>query len=212
MSKLFYLPLYLCHRGNGSKSAGLGRSGTGGKGETKKGGTTKGITHSKDAITQRGEEKETQGNKRNKLSLFLKKSTKKTKLSSDKYNLCDTLFLFNDLKNYIILENRKHLFDSFTEQNFSSIIITPLNILPNVIIKKYFGIISMHIVKENVNLKQFDVFYQSIISDILFIAKSHIKAIGANLICSFKITNLFMREERSHAYALISICGDVAKI
>ncbi|GAB65016.1 hypothetical protein PCYB_042180 [Plasmodium cynomolgi strain B] len=99
-----------------------------------------------------------------------------------------------------------------TNQKFSSIIITPLNVLPNVIIKKYFGIISLHIVKENVNLKQFDVFYQSIISDILFIAKSHIKAIGANLICSFKITNLFMREERSHAYALISICGDVAKI
>ncbi|ANQ06574.1 Uncharacterized protein PCOAH_00008620 [Plasmodium coatneyi] len=212
--KLFNLRLFFSHRGNGSKSKAMGRSGTG-KGNTGKGVTGKGVTgttHSKDTVTQRNEEKETQGYKRNKLSLFLKKTTKKTKHSSDKYNLSDTLFLFNDLKNYIILENRKHLFDSFTDQKFSSIIITPLNVLPNVIVKKYFGIISLHIVKENVNLKQFDVFYQSIISDILFIAKSHIKAIGANLICSFKITNFFMREERSHAYALISICGDVAKI
>ncbi|EUD66830.1 hypothetical protein C922_02815 [Plasmodium inui San Antonio 1] len=228
-ARLFNLRLYFSHRGNRSKSTVMGRNGTGrgktGKGDTGKGDTGKGdagkgdtgkgdtgITHSKDTLTNRGEEKQTRGNKRNKLSLFLKKTAKKTKHSSDKYNLCDTLFLFNDLTNYIIQENRKHLFDSFTEQKFSSIIITPLNVLPNVIIKKYFGIISLHIVKENVNLKQFDVFYQSIISDILFIAKSHIKAIGANLICSFKITNFFMREERSHAYALISICGDVAKI
>ncbi|CAA9986770.1 conserved Plasmodium protein, unknown function [Plasmodium knowlesi strain H] len=215
VAKLLQLGLYFSHRGDGSKSKGMVRTRTGkgkeGKGKTGKGET--GGTHSKDTVTQRGEEKETQGNRRNKLSLFLKKTTKKKrKQSTDKYNLSDTLFLFNDLKNYIILENRKHLFDSFTEQKFSSIIITPLNILPNVIIKKYFGIISLHIVKENVNLKQFDVFYQSIISDILFIAKSHIKAIGANLICSFRITNFFMREERSHAYALISICGDVAKI
>ncbi|SCO65673.1 conserved Plasmodium protein, unknown function [Plasmodium vivax] len=223
--KLFSLRLCFSHRGGGSKEAAvggsamgrgaMGRSATGRSGIGRsatgrdKAGTT---THAKDTPTQRGEEKETRGNKKNKLSLFLKKAAKKAKQPSDKYNLSDTLFLFNDLKNYISLENRKHLFDSFPDQKFSSIIITPLNVLPNVIIKKYFGIISLHIVKENVNLKQFDVFYQSIISDVLFIAKAHIKAIGANLLCSFRITNLFMREERSHAYALISICGDVAKV
>ncbi|KAI4840453.1 hypothetical protein MKS88_001178 [Plasmodium brasilianum] len=150
-------------------------------------------------------------NKLNKFSLLLKKEEKVTSQPFDVYNLCDSLFLFNELKSYI-MENKKHIFETLIEQKFSSTIITPLNVLPNVIVKKYFGVISLHIVKENINLKNFDFFYQSLISDILFIAKSHIKAIGANMLSSFKITNLFLREEKSHGYALISICGDVAKI
>ncbi|SBT31779.1 conserved Plasmodium protein, unknown function [Plasmodium ovale wallikeri] len=163
----------------------------------------------KDVITQDREKKAT---KINKLTMLLKKGDKKVCPSSELYNMRDSYFLFRELKNYITLENRKHLYDTSFEQKFSSIIITPLNVLPNVIIKKYFGVISLHIVKENINLKKFDFFYQSLISDILFIAKSHIKAIGANLISSFKITNLYLREEKSHGYALISVCGDVAKI
>ncbi|CRG98795.1 conserved Plasmodium protein, unknown function [Plasmodium relictum] len=157
-------------------------------------------------------EKDKKKKKINKFHLLLKKGERKNQSTSEVNNLNESLLLFNQLKNYILLENRKNLYENYTENKFSSIIITPLNILPNVIIKKYFGVISLHIVKENINLKKFDFFYQSLISDILFIAKSHIKAIGANLISSFKITNLFLREEKSHGYALISICGDVAKI
>ncbi|CDU16245.1 conserved Plasmodium protein, unknown function [Plasmodium yoelii] len=167
------------------------------------------ILHLKDGIQK---EKDTKKNKINKFNAFLKKGDKKIDQSYDVGSIYDNLFMFSELKNYIMLENNKHLFDTFIEHKFSSIIITPLNILPNVIIKKYFGVISLHIVKENINLKKFDFFYQSLISDILYIAKSHIKAIGANLISSFKITNIFLREEKSHGYALISICGDVAKI
>ncbi|SCM17145.1 conserved Plasmodium protein, unknown function [Plasmodium berghei] len=167
------------------------------------------IFHLKDGVQK---EKDTKKNKINKFNAFLKKGDKKINQSYDMGNIYDNLFMFSELKNYIMLENNKHLFDTFIEHKFSSIIITPLNILPNVIIKKYFGVISLHIVKENINLKKFDFFYQSLISDILYIAKSHIKAIGANLISSFKITNIFLREEKSHGYALISICGDVAKI
>ncbi|SOV10358.1 conserved Plasmodium protein, unknown function [Plasmodium gaboni] len=155
---------------------------------------------------------EKQNKKKNKLQLLLKKTDKKNMNPSQiNNNINDSIFLFDQLKNYIILENRKIFFENYMENEFSSIIITPLNVLPHVIIKKYFGVISLHIVKENINLKKFDFFYQSLISDILFIAKSHIKNIGANLISSFKITNLFLREEKSHGYALISICGDVAK-
>ncbi|EUT93095.1 hypothetical protein PFAG_00223 [Plasmodium falciparum Santa Lucia] len=156
---------------------------------------------------------EKQNKKKNKLQLLLKKTDKKNVNPSQiNNNINDSIFLFDQLKNYIILENRKIFFENHMENEFSSIIITPLNVLPHVIIKKYFGVISLHIVKENINLKKFDFFYQSLISDILFIAKSHIKNIGANLISSFKITNLFLREEKSHGYALISICGDVAKV
>ncbi|CRG95400.1 conserved Plasmodium protein, unknown function [Plasmodium gallinaceum] len=166
--------------------------------------------NSKEMI-QKEIEKEKKKNKINKFHLLLKKGDKKNQSTSEVNNLNESLFLFNQLKNYILLENSKNLYENYAESKFSSIIITPLNVLPNVIIKKYFGVISLHIVKENINLKKFDFFYQSLISDILFIAKSHIKAIGANLISSFKITNLFLREEKSHGYALISICGDVAK-
>ncbi|SCM00258.1 conserved Plasmodium protein, unknown function [Plasmodium chabaudi adami] len=165
--------------------------------------------HLKDGLQK---DKDNKKNKINKFNAFLKKGDKKINQSYDMENIHNSLFMFSELKNYIMLENNKHLFDTFIDHNFSSIIITPLNILPNVIIKKYFGVISLHIVKEDINLKKFDFFYQSLISDILYIAKSHIKAIGANLISSFKITNIFLREEKSHGYALISICGDVAKI
>ncbi|EUD69798.1 hypothetical protein YYG_05019 [Plasmodium vinckei petteri] len=167
------------------------------------------ILHLKDGLQK---DKDNKKNKINKFNAFLKKGDKKINQPYDMENIHNNLFMFSELKNYIMLENNKHLFDTFIDHNFSSIIITPLNILPNVIIKKYFGVISLHIVKENINLKKFDFFYQSLISDILYIAKSHIKAIGANLISSFKITNIFLREEKSHGYALISICGDVAKI
>ncbi|CAK9086542.1 C2 domain-containing protein 5 (C2 domain-containing phosphoprotein of 138 kDa) [Durusdinium trenchii] len=71
-------------------------------------------------------------------------------------------------------------------------------------------------IKETVNVtRQFEslqVFYHQFVAEALLTAKAHVLAVGGDALLGYRINNLFLREDKRRAYAVISISGDAAKL
>merc|ERR1712000_659618 len=97
--------------------------------------------------------------------------------------------------------------------------------LPHCQVERYCGLVTVHMIKETVNVtRQFEslqVFYHQFVAEALLIAKAQVLAAGGNALLGYRINNLFLREgaennlffseDRKRAYAVISISGDSAK-
>merc|ERR1711920_1075675 len=91
-----------------------------------------------------------------------------------------------------------------------------LSTAPDCQVERYCGLVTVHMIKENVNMtRQFEslqVFYHQFVAETLSTAKAPVLAVGGDALLGYRINNLFLREESRRAYAVISISGDAAKL
>jgi len=96
------------------------------------------------------------------------------------------------------------------------VLVSALSTAPDCQVERYCGLVTVHMIKENVNVtKQFEslqVFYHQFVAETLSTAKAHVLAVGGDALLGYRINNLFLREESGRAYAVISISGDAAKL
>eukprot|EP00927_Polykrikos_kofoidii_P061158 TRINITY_DN56029_c0_g1_i1.p1 TRINITY_DN56029_c0_g1~~TRINITY_DN56029_c0_g1_i1.p1 ORF type:complete len:1230 (-),score=132.65 TRINITY_DN56029_c0_g1_i1:165-3854(-) len=97
-----------------------------------------------------------------------------------------------------------------------SVLVSALSAVPHRIVDRYCGLVTVHMIKETVNVtRQFEslqVFYHQFVAEALQTAKAHVSAVGGNALLGYRINNLFFRQDKRRAYAVISISGDSAKL
>merc|ERR1712048_752841 len=97
-----------------------------------------------------------------------------------------------------------------------AVLVSALSSVPHCQVECYLGLITVHMIKETVNVtRQFEslqVFYHQFVAEALLSAKAHVRAVGGNGLLGYRINNLFLREDKRRAYAVISISGDAAKL
>lgn len=95
-----------------------------------------------------------------------------------------------------------------------SVLVSALSAVPHCIIDRYCGLVTVHMIKETVNVtrhfESLQVFYHQFVAEALLTAKAHVLAVGGNALLGYRINNLFLREDKRRAYAVISISGDAA--
>ncbi|CAK9059175.1 unnamed protein product [Durusdinium trenchii] len=96
------------------------------------------------------------------------------------------------------------------------VLVSALSSIPNCEVEQYCGFVTVHMIKETVNVtRQFEslqVFYHQFVAEALLTAKAHVLAVGGDALLGYRINNLFLREDKRRAYAVISISGDAAKL
>jgi hypothetical protein len=104
---------------------------------------------------------------------------------------------------------------SFNYSKSFDILLSPLEHIPDRQIKRYFGPLQLHFVKDSWTARgsvSLDLFTSSFIEEATHMAKAHVAALGGNALLCYKLE---MQEpgrrmsSRSHSYSLISIRGDV---
>uniref|UniRef100_A0A7S0FG36 C2CD5 C-terminal domain-containing protein n=1 Tax=Pyrodinium bahamense TaxID=73915 RepID=A0A7S0FG36_9DINO len=98
----------------------------------------------------------------------------------------------------------------------SSVLVCALSAVPHCQVERYCGLVTVHMIKETVNVtRQFEslqVFYHQFVAEALLTAKARVLAVGGDALLGYRINNLFLREDTRRAYAVISISGDAAKL
>lgn len=96
------------------------------------------------------------------------------------------------------------------------VLVSALSSIPNCEVEQYCGFVTVHMIKETVNVtRQFEslqVFYHQFVAEALLTAKAHVLAVGGDALLGYRINNLFLREDKRRADAVISISGDAAKL
>ncbi|CAE7589333.1 c2cd5, partial [Symbiodinium necroappetens] len=96
------------------------------------------------------------------------------------------------------------------------VLVSALSSIPYCQVERYCGLVTVHMIKETVNVtRQFEslqVFYHQFVAEALLTAKAHVLAVGGDALLGYRINNLFLREDKRRAYAVISISGDAAKL
>eukprot|EP00439_Symbiodinium_sp_Y106_P083698 s632_g24.t1 len=87
------------------------------------------------------------------------------------------------------------------------VLVSALSSIPYCQVERYCGLVTVHMIKETVN-----VFYHQFVAEALLTAKAHVLAVGGDALLGYRINNLFLREDKRRAYAVISISGDAAKL
>ena len=110
--------------------------------------------------------------------------------------------------------------------------LTPLAQVPGCTIVNHFGRLSIHFVKEDLNLHHFhghhytDAFYNDaelddglgtfihkFLMEAQAVARAHALAMGGNAVVAFRVERSYFRETlKNQAYALMSISGDVVEV
>lgn len=97
-----------------------------------------------------------------------------------------------------------------------TVLVSALSAVPHCTVDRYCGLVTVHMIKETVNVtRQYEtmqVFYHQFVAEALLSAKAHVLAVGGNALLGYRINNLFLREDKRRAYAVISISGDAAKL
>eukprot|EP00747_Dinoflagellata_sp_TGD_P012692 gnl/TRDRNA2_/TRDRNA2_121916_c1_seq1.p1 gnl/TRDRNA2_/TRDRNA2_121916_c1~~gnl/TRDRNA2_/TRDRNA2_121916_c1_seq1.p1 ORF type:complete len:558 (-),score=75.97 gnl/TRDRNA2_/TRDRNA2_121916_c1_seq1:187-1653(-) len=98
----------------------------------------------------------------------------------------------------------------------SFVLVSALSSVPYCQVERYCGLVTVHMIKETVNVSRhfesLQVFYHQFVAEALLTAKAHVLAVGGNVLLGYRINNLFLREDKRRAYAVISISGDAAKL
>eukprot|EP00916_Digyalum_oweni_P017198 GHVL01028142.1.p1 GENE.GHVL01028142.1~~GHVL01028142.1.p1 ORF type:complete len:1061 (+),score=215.87 GHVL01028142.1:133-3315(+) len=92
-----------------------------------------------------------------------------------------------------------------------TILVTSLTSLPSTEIIKYVGLVNLHLIKETTNIKELEIFYQEVLTDSLYMARAHVKALGGNALLGFRISLFRIQESSASAYAAVCVCGDAVK-
>lgn len=100
--------------------------------------------------------------------------------------------------------------------SLASVLVSALSSVPHCKVERYCGLVTVHMIKETVNVtRQFEslqTFYRQFVVEALLTAKARVLAVGGDALLGYRINNLFLREDNRRAYAVISISGDAAKL